>query len=407
MYNAYFEVPRAPYAKDSRGSSPSLLRNLMNELAGAERVWASFFLYNNPHLHAFFKQLAASGTPVTIITIPLGGYSSCPTKVQGYRSERSKLDFAQTVYSDPGKVDFRLFPHTYVWKLNQVKRGNDVYSLHAKCLYAQFPGGKSKCFLTSSNFALADPSHSENMLVATDEPDVTEAYSKYFDSLTLNSLRLEDYEQFIIDNKFDAYYRMSRVVDWLEPQHAWFTGPWIRYGGAGSNHFARKRIINFILQSQKRIIVCAQHLNDYSPFGNTGVLSIAEALRMVALEKGIPIRVLTQTTAAQQELGRRAKEAQTFLDGLQTLEQRYWHPIVHDKFLIVDDAVIVLTANLTSTPFAWDGDREMHYEADGLVFSVPNQVFSEVNAFQVVNDAQIAEQYEQHFDTLWVNAKSV
>jgi phosphatidylserine/phosphatidylglycerophosphate/cardiolipin synthase-like enzyme len=379
----------------------------MKELAGAERVWASFFLYNNSYLHNFFKKLAASGIPVTIITIPLGGYSSTPIKVEGHRGKRSKLDFAQPIYSDPGKVDFRLFPHTYVWKLNQVKRGSDIYSLHAKCLYALYPGGKSKCIVTSSNFALADQPHSENMLVATDEPALTEVYSKYFDSLTLNTIGLKDYEQFINENKYDGYYRVTQDVDWPEPQRAWFTGPWIRYGGVGSNHFARRRLINFILQAQKRILVCTQHLNDYNSYGNTDDLTIAEALRKVVSEKGVSVKVLTQTTDKHHELGMRAKETQKYLHGLPTLEYRYWHPVVHDKFLVVDDAVMVITANLTSTPFAWDGDRIMRYQNDGTFFSVAHQVFSEVNAFQLVDDVQIAEQYKQHFDTLWGNAELV
>ncbi|TFE25598.1 phospholipase D-like domain-containing protein [Cohnella luojiensis] len=411
MYKAFFEIPVDFRKRGKHGSSPKLLRNLMNELEGAQEIWISMFLYNNPYLHEFLKKKAAAGTKVVVISIPLSGYSDQPYEVDGYRAKRSKREFAQQIYEDPGAIDLRIFPHTYVWKRKQVKRGSDVYSLHVKCMLAKFTEGFSKCVLTSSNMACGDPSHSENMLVTAGDPDTTARFTAFFESLYANTLDIPSYQRFLEDNNnLDAHYSIAHQVDWpnLDHNQTWFTGPWIRCDSIGSNQYARKRILDLISNAQNRIYLCAQHFNDFRPFGSIdGARSIVDILLEAAGQKNIDIRLLTQTTSAHQEEKGRTIRSEEALIGNSKIEQRYLSPIIHDKFIIADDAMMVMTANMTSTQYAWDDDREMQYEVDGVEFSVLHQCFSEVNAFQVVKDAAITRQYEQHFSQLWERATKV
>lgn len=72
---------------------------------------------------------------------------------------------------------------------------------------------------------------------------------------------------------------------------------------------------------------------------------------------------------------------------------------MHDKFIIVDNKIIVMTANITPTQFAWSFPYEMKYEINNRIYTVQN-CFSEINSFHFIDD-ELTEKYIAHFQLLW------
>lgn len=384
----------------------------MVELQGAESIQASFFLYNNRFLHDFLQKQVLQGTQVTVYTIPLDGYSEVEVPVSGYREKKSKRQFAEKIFqsilqSAVPAVELRLFPHTYVWSETQFTRGTYAYSLHAKCVLATFKDGKHKCILTSSNLACADQSHSENMLVMEGDQESIHSYMQFFTHLRENSLSLDEYRHFKAATHHDVYYKLQKKTDTQGSGNTLFTAPWFTYNSQGSPKVARTYIFEFIKRAQSRIYICSQHVNDYSPFGTEDHKGIVELLTEIAVNQEIEIKVLKQTTSEQQKQGSRAEKAEKVLSRLPNVEQKVWHPVIHDKFIIVDNSVVVMTANITPTQFAWDQDRDMIYVIDNESVNIPNNCFAEVNAFHFVTDDEVTAQYEQHFFQLWQSARNL
>ena len=88
-------------------------------------------------------------------------------------------------------------------------------------------------------------------------------------------------------------------------------------------------------------------------------------------------------------------------------EQRI-NRLVHDKFIIVDNTLIVSTANYTASQFAY-GVRKMDYLDENKVKHRKVDNFSEVNAFVVLPAANnlILDQYIEHFNNLWDTGETI
>jgi phosphatidylserine/phosphatidylglycerophosphate/cardiolipin synthase-like enzyme len=97
---------------------------------------------------------------------------------------------------------------------------------------------------------------------------------------------------------------------------------------------------------------------------------------------------------------RRAAIAETLFQFEIKAEQRY-NNLTHDKFIIVDDTLVISTANYTSTQFAY-GKRRMEYK-EGKNRFIKDDIFSEVNGFIILNNCpgEVIQKYEEHFNDLW------
>ncbi|MFP3919956.1 hypothetical protein U5N28_19305, partial [Lysinibacillus telephonicus] len=126
------------------------------------------------------------------------------------------------------------------------------------------------------------------------------------------------------------------------------------------------------------------------------------AIGEIAKSRGIEVKILKQTRAANQRQGNRTSLAESYLKSILSIEQRYYFPIIHDKFLIVDDSILVTTANFTSTQFAWAENYNMKYynEKENIDFSI-NNTFSDINSFHFINSKDVTNKYLKHFNTLW------
>lgn len=413
VYRACFEIPQTD-KKHFKGSAPNLLMELVEELRGAVEIKLSLFLYNNPYLHSKLEDFANHGCKITVYSIPLNGYD--PKRVLIFKNNyqdsfwSSKKEYAQKIYSriEAGIPNFelRIFPHTYIWVRQKFSRGNELYSLHNKSMLARFPDGTTKCISSSCNFAFGDPQHSENYLVVENDRNTTLMFETYFQLLEQHSLSQDEYRGFSA-KCYDIEYIVNSINLKDEFFSCYFTAPFIKYENVGSNHYVQKKIIDFIRTAEQRIYTCSQHFSDYESF-DPCAKSIVRAIIDTATERQLELKVLKQTRQQHQKQGARTTSAESILGQIKNAEQRFLSPIIHDKFIIVDNKILITTANFTSTQFAWAEGHQMAY------FVVPENknyiiqnTFSEVNSFHFVEDIDLVNCYLLHFNKLWHMANKI
>ncbi|RIJ63335.1 hypothetical protein [Rummeliibacillus sp. POC4] len=93
-------------------------------------------------------------------------------------------------------------------------------------------------------------------------------------------------------------------------------------------------------------------------------------------------------------------EAEASMKGFANISQKYNYPLIHDKFIIVDDLLIVTTANFTSTQFAWAENYPMKYISNNNQEELIYNTFSEINSFHFINDFNTQKSYINHFNRL-------
>ncbi|MEY8743901.1 phospholipase D family protein [Bacillales bacterium AN1005] len=408
-YRAYFDIPVDTDTKNIKGSSPYLLEKLIGELDNASEIKLSFFLYNNPFLHDMLEGLSEKGCSVNIYSIPLNGYTKktvpihIPTKNGSLNS--SKYIYAEKIYRRIEKklfpnIKLRIFPHTYVWYKQLFSRGKEAYSLHNKSILVKMRDGSTKCISLSSNLAFADPPHSDNLLVVENEQYTISMFERYFDLLEGHSLSLADYKEFSKSNYDFQYPVMPTDLNPNNYNGCYYTAPFITYNKLGSNHFVQNQIIDFIKSTKQRIYICSQHFMDINPFDKSAKSIVAAIGELSNSKPWVEIKVLKQTRSSNQAQGKRTHLAEEYLKRINNAEQRYLSPMVHDKFIIVDNKIVVMTANITPTQFAWAYPYKMKYEVNNRFYNIEN-CFSEINSFHFIEDDELTESYRAHFQALW------
>ena len=104
---------------------------------------------------------------------------------------------------------------------------------------------------------------------------------------------------------------------------------------------------------------------------------------------------------------RRAAIAETLFGFVMKAPQRY-NRLVHDKFMLIDDTLLVSTANYTSTQFAF-GKRSMEFIGQDKKKHVKSDNFSEVNGFVIIPNCpeEILDTFESHFNALWNEGQDI
>jgi len=407
-----------------------------------KEVHLALYLFNNLHLYHALLRIASSGARVVVTSLPLTGY------------DRRKIHDAEDVYNrviEDGNIMLRVFPHMYVWYGARYAGGGASYSFHIKAGLIKYRDGVSKALITSGNLAPGDPTHSETaifMEANRNYPPIT-MFNEFFNEIERRAVPFEGYHNLVqrfpqeLQQLFDfSYVGCLNMVNFIPNQasHAFFTSPWITIGGRGSNHYAREKLVETISSARRRLLVCAQHSHDLSPFngypGETMISSITEAKRAIP---GLDVRVLKQVASSGLADKRRAAfvEGHLYYAGVPQRVNR----LVHDKFIIADETAVITTGNFTATQFGW-GNRRMKFQTStddikavqgvidsaGAFFGTPggrvsatmtrprkkkpsvkvykNDIFSEVNAFLIIEDPKIANQLAEYFSRLWSHSQS-
>ena len=411
MKKAYFEIPKDTIKKSPKGSAPKLVDHLIQQFHDAIEIKISFFLYNNPFIHAALEKLTEQGCRVVVYTIPLEGYDKTRKKITFSRGNTewiSKYDYAlkirQRITEEKSSIELRYFPHTNIWYEQKTSRGSDSYALHNKSILIKYRDGSYRCVSSSSNFALGDPPHSENMYISDEKEDVS-MFLTYFNLLHKNSYSLNEYTKFSQKN-FD-FEHITVPINMKGTFHTcYFTAPYIKYGGVGSNHYVQSKIIDFIKNAREKLYFCFQHISDIDSFDKEAD-SIIEIIGLVAKHNPkLDIKLMKQTRASDQKQGGRTKKSEDYLKKFNQIQQRALYPVVHDKFIIADQNLLVTTANLTSTQFAWAENYLMKYKEKEEEYDIIN-TFSDINSFHFIYNDRIVNEYLEHFNLLWDDANSV
>jgi len=436
---------RVPASYSSRGtvygSNAEIYQDTVSELearaSDIKELHLALYLFNNAYLYRKLLEIANGGATVVVTSIPLTGYD--PRKTGG----------AKEVYSQAlkdGKIDLRIFPHMYVWYGAEYAGGGATYSFHIKAGLMEYSDGTCTAFLTSGNLALGDPTHSETaaFIEAPRKASIIQAFKSFFGEIEKRAKPFGDYNKLVgklpskLQQVFDfCFVGGASMVNFSQAQasHAFFAAPFLTIERKGSSHYARERLIDVILHAKRRLLVCTQHSHDISPFngyqGQTMIGSITEAKKA---NPSIDVRVLKQVASSGLADKRRAAfvEGHLYHAGVPQRVNR----LIHDKFIVADDTTVISTGNFTATQFGW-GQRVMEYKtsSDDLnavqkvvdsansFFATPKgcisvkmtrpkkkqprvkvskrDVFSEINAYVIIESSEVADRMAKYFDILW------
>ena len=423
------------------GSNAEIYNDIVSELdergGEIEEVHLALYLFNNIHLYRKLFEIADRGARVIVTSLPLTGY------------DRRKIRGAESVYLqalEDEKIGLKIFPHLYYWYGARYAGDGASYSFHIKAGLIKYFDGTSKVFITSGNLAPGDPTHSETAIFieAQDYALIIENFSLFFEEIERRAIDSLPYHEATANLSRE----LKRVFDFSfiggteminlskdNAKEAFFTAPFITFEGTGSNHYARERLVELILSAKERLLICAQHSHDISPFnGCMDQTLISSILELKESQPGVDIRNLKQVASSGLADKRRAAfvESHLYHAGVQ---QKY-NRLIHDKFIVSDKNLAVGTGNLTATQFGW-GNREMKFktgmdklnEVEGVIdlansfFKTPERsvwtymtrprtgspkveirkkdIFSEVNAFIFIEDTDIANQLSKYYNRLW------
>jgi len=411
----YFCIPKAK-KRSLEGSCDGLLTSIFDELKDATEIHIAFYLFNNLTFLKFLTAKAMNGCKVTVTSLPVDGYSDKLVAIEGLPKKVSSREYAVLVYQEilkTNNIDLLFFPHLYSWYGALYAGGNPSYSFHIKAIYAKTIDGQAKCILTSGNFKVGDPPHSENVLVITDTVDgeYGKEFDRYFHDLEEYSIpqhstsslymAIEDQFEFSFNNESGR-----KIINFpKEDRKCFFSTPFYLYDGVGSNHYANQRISELILSAEERVWICAQHFHDLNTFDNQ-TSTIMNALSMLSnRKKGLDFKFLKQVPHTSLADKRRAGIAECVIHFSLKAPQRF-NRLTHDKFIIVDNNLLVSTANYTPTQFAY-GNRQMKYTLGKTIFT-KHDIFSESNAFVIIeNNKDLCKKYEKHFLDMWETGENI
>jgi len=411
---AYCRIPEKINSslKAKEGSCPALMYDLFSELEGATEIHIAAYLFNNPLYYDYLSQLARKGCRIRVTSLPLLGYSDKPSKVEGFVDRISARQVAQEIYAKMGEtanMELEMFPHLYVWYGALYAGGGASYSFHVKAIYAKFPNTENKCILSSGNFMLTDAFHSDNIIVLEAMPEYEQAFARFFDDLGKFSIPYDDFCSKFTRYRDEFLYSFAGNEINLRKdrfRNCFFTAPFYLYDHAGSNHYAGDRIIELICKAEQRVWICAQHFHDLISY-DPGRATIIKALYDKHLsDPAVRLRFLKQVPHSNLADKRRAGISEVLFQFVMKAEQRF-NRLAHDKFMIIDDTLLVSTANYTPTQFAF-GKRRMDLKEGNRKFSKEDN-FSEVNGFAFIPACpeEILRKYEHHFDLLWEQGQEI
>ena len=410
---AYCRIPEIQKGSVRRieGSCPELLFDLIDELKDAKRIDIATYLFNNPIYLDFLIKKAKDGTIINITTLPISGYNDKPKKVDGLPEKTSAKEMARNAFEQIARIkniSLRFFPHQYVWYGALYAGGGASYSFHVKAINAFFNNGKQKSILSSGNFLSTDPYHSDNIIVFENIKRYNTVFDKFLFDLKDRSISTKNFNKKYLkysDEFLISFNGKEKRLEKKYHKNCFFSAPFYLIDGIGSNHYAGNRIIELINGAKNRVWICAQHFHDIISFDKERA-TIIKAL----YEKShatIEYRFLKQVPHSSLADKRRAGIAETLFKYVLKAEQRY-NRLTHDKFIIIDNTLIVSTANYTSTQFAF-GKRKMDFVNDKKEKFRKIDNFSEVNGFAIIPNCpkSVLNKYEQHFNALWSSGADI
>lgn len=401
------------------GSNREILDGLLNYIdehkLNISEIYLALYLYNNEILHNKMKELANLGINIKVISIPPEGYDNTHATDIFYRSTNelahsnaTKYSLAKLVYDDV--INFNnpnyqlyIFGHIYVRssKMKNFSRGRLPYSLHTKSIFIKMRDGRAVTVLSSCNLAVRDESKDEIMMFLDGDASVNRDSELFFNMLINNSTPVNDWK--------DPYPNFSYPMNCVEPfasERNFFVAPFLN----NSPVIISEKLSNIAERATRRILIYGEHLAAYNYTDLHGKLT--PGLFNTIFNKcsqGIPVYCLSQTYVdgnGDSHGQRSPKNKYMFkklIQKIDTLQNCVYavNPYVHAKFLIVDDTVVISSANFTPTEFLYGKVLIEQFDAPELKGVRYEGIFSEVEHYIIIEDHGIAEQLVSFFnDTL-------
>lgn len=431
------------------GSNKEIYQDIIKEIdansSKIKEIYLALYLFNNQYLYNKLLDLAKKGIKIIVFTIPLSGY------------DRRKIAYAKKIYFDAidkNNFKIKIYPHMYIWYGARYAGGGAGYSFHIKAGMITYKNDSNKVFLCSGNLAQGDPTHTESVIFieGSGYNPYFNSFKKFFFDLDLRAIELEEYLNMqkdavgrgsdVMNKAFDfSYIGGKKVIDLKHDgvKVCFFSAPFYKINGTGSNHYLRNFISNLILNAKDRIILCAQHIHDISPFDNYSESTLIKSLcYKKETQKDVEIKVLKQVASPGLADPRRAAFVEAHLYYAE-ISQRI-NKLIHDKFIIIDDFLFFSTSNFTTTNLAY-GERKMEYitdaedesEVERLIKTAKKffriqpdklekyttkprklgkkpkikikklDIFSEVNGFLLVKNKELSNHFYSYFMELWAH----
>lgn len=438
VFDSPFEYKnRTAFDFFAQGCSPQILSTIIQILEDNKeyisKVQFALYLYNNKVLADKLIQLANEGLEINIISIPLDGYDNRkPQNIIDVNNGQivyknvTKYDLAKDIYKTAETIEnlkykLYLFPHMYLRSERVIpfSRGAMPYSMHTKSFYFEYKNGGGIVGLMSSNIAVRDLSKFESLICF--EGDAGEVYEtkEFFNNLTKWSVFIKEFDK---TKDWSNYNIVPEKI--TQVSNVFYTAPFI----VDSNSKAEEILSNILLSAKKRIYICAQHISAYkysydSKYKNgngSGAISCPGLLsKLFEIDShNVDVKILSQTYVdenGQSSINNISCRAPAnkfnFSQFVRDFKRNKTGDIrvnegVHEKFIIVDDAVIISTFNYTPTQFIYLG-----YVNISSFVKMPDAkysgIHSEVGQFIKINEANVVEAYLDRFNSIWVRKKTL
>ncbi len=411
------------------GSSPKIIESLINVITAKKNkittIAISFYLYNNPRLHVFFKDLIEeTDIIITIISIPLEGYDNTNPKKLKYISnpgketkEYTKYQVAKRIYEDIIKLNspqykLFIFPHMYIRSkyVKPFSRGQMPYSLHSKLFLIEYTDNETATVgITSSNLAARDLVKNENLLILGESKKIAQSTKTFFKDILINSIPIGEFDS--TRNYFD--YKIQ-LVNNKQGDNFIFIAPFYENSPKCSEDF----LIDMIKSAKNNIYIVAQHISSYKyDYFDNGKKLSRKGFLWHALEKSkerIELRCLSQTYVDENGKSpdsRRPANIKGFKDFIKSYKEnkncRYAvNPSIHSKYIIIDNKLIITTCNFTPTQFIYIKDVKID-NFENIPELKYKGIHSEVGVYFVIDDEFIVEKYVDNMNMIWRDEKTV
>ncbi|MBX4271753.1 topoisomerase DNA-binding C4 zinc finger domain-containing protein [Clostridium estertheticum] len=374
------------------------------------------------------------GIEINIISIPMEGYDcnkpepivDLNTGLPTYVTDKTKADLAQEIYSEfinhskiNAKYKLYIFPHMYLRssRVNPFSRGNMPYSLHIKSFYIKFKNQGGTIALTSSNLAVRDLIKWDNMILIENETNsVINDSAQYFYTCLI--------EQSIPIKMFDPSKDWTKTsielrnYDYIPDKNPFVGNYYIAPFYEDSPDIIETKIIKLLHNAKERIYICAQHIGAYNySFNSTfkyneegGTTRKGGFLKelLTLQNKSLDIRCLSQTFVNENghSHGCRAPKNKSSFSRFikefkrKNIGQYAANSIVHSKFIIIDDILIISTCNFTPTQFIY-----LKYVNIPKFDKIPGKsyrgIHCEVGQFIFIKDAALCKNLIEDFMDIW------
>ncbi|MFZ6689299.1 hypothetical protein ACO0K0_16265 [Undibacterium sp. SXout11W] len=406
------------------GSSPYLLQGLFKffrrEAPNIKTVNLAFFIFNNKLLHDELNRLALEfDIEINVISIPLEGYDHQKranvydlTGITVLRTGVTKKELAAEVYDEftestvHEKYKLFIFPHIYVRSKSMkfFSRGALPYSLHIKSIHVVFRDDcRSSVMLSSSNFAVRDQTKSEFLVRVDDDQAISDSSRQFFELLISNSIPVKKFTENFDSFKFNINKFLTQSI---ATNANLFGAPFLK----NSQVKIKSRIIDLIINTKRRLYISAQHLSAFQkpqvaskgkPFDYPNqILNYA-----LDLPSEIEVHFLSQTFV--DEFGNshgcnRPENESAFKDFIGACVKKgrtsyFANKVIHWKFIVSDDIVVLTTCNFTPTQFIYIEDVRINRFDSHPELSYFG-IHSEVGQFLIFENSDIAAELIAEFE---------